>query len=305
MGVKSQTISNGVAHLKEFEVVNIVYTTIDKIEHRYIYINPEYPKIYNEILSEKGYKNINRGIVEKLYPPIKKLIGNSYITYKNKKDSKKSNLTKYEIAFSQVCKTIPVNWNNSPEFLTALESYFIHRKQKQSTLTQEGARRMAKKWSEYDIDVIIAAIDMSVENGWTGVFPDKVEDVKSQVPGKDPDQIISENFNSSYSKTFRKYYVAAADLLQKPTDQDLSALAQNMVDLRNVIKQNQSDKVQANMDIPSAGGLVREYVNWLDVQTWINTIEPNMFCVDHKIFQRFTKSYSSDIGADVMEGTMV
>jgi len=84
LGVKPQTISNGIARLSEWHFLVVSYNTrSDGARVRTIFINTEYPLIYKEITGE-AYKNINRGLLKKLYTPIKKLIPPYKKIYNNK-----------------------------------------------------------------------------------------------------------------------------------------------------------------------------------------------------------------------------
>jgi len=63
----------------------------------------------------------------------------------------------------------------SHEFISAWDSFLKHRKQLKKTLTPLAAERTLKKLSQYAIPVAIEALNRSVENGWTGVFPESVK----------------------------------------------------------------------------------------------------------------------------------
>ena len=89
MGMRTpQTISNAIHNLRRHEIIIIKW---DKKQNRQIYLNPEYPKIYFQILTEKGYKGINVTLLKKLYPPIIKIIdpyNKNYSPLNIKEDSK-------------------------------------------------------------------------------------------------------------------------------------------------------------------------------------------------------------------------
>ena len=109
LGVKTQTISNGINHLKEWEVIIVEYTTDREKQTRHIYLNPEYSHIYNEMLTDEGYKKINRGVLKNLYPSIKNLIApykkiNSLLKEEedSKKDSKKDSSYKAPFKNGQI-----------------------------------------------------------------------------------------------------------------------------------------------------------------------------------------------------------
>lgn len=74
LGVGPQTITNAISNLKKHHyILTIEERTTDGRNVRRIFINPEYPLIYRNLVVE-GYKNINGPLLENLYPSIKKLI---------------------------------------------------------------------------------------------------------------------------------------------------------------------------------------------------------------------------------------
>ena len=75
LGVKGQTISNAISNLKSMEIINVEYLQrSDGMQVRRIFINAEYQNIFQQMITEEGYKNINIDILKKLYPPIKFII---------------------------------------------------------------------------------------------------------------------------------------------------------------------------------------------------------------------------------------
>ena len=74
-----------------------------------------------------------------------------------------------------IYKNIPKDWSENNNFYESLLSYLNHRKQKNQTPTEEASRRMGMKLSRYPIEIAIAALDRSADNGWTGVFPESVK----------------------------------------------------------------------------------------------------------------------------------
>ncbi len=167
LGVNKQTISNGVANLKQWELIIVKLKYDDQLERteRRIFLNPEYPLIYSQMLTEKGYKKINKTILKNLYPSIKNLIGSYYI--RNKEDSKIDSK-------KTILENLPNEWIKNRTFKKSLRSYLIHRKEKKQPLTQEACKQLAKKLSKHSIEIAITALDNSTSNGWTGVFPESI-----------------------------------------------------------------------------------------------------------------------------------
>jgi len=94
LGLKGQTISNAISNLKFWELINVEYLKLpDGREVRKIFINPEYSSIFQKMITEEGYNNINRGILKKLYPSIIKII-TPYKKSLTKEDIKEDNKNK-------------------------------------------------------------------------------------------------------------------------------------------------------------------------------------------------------------------
>ncbi len=60
----------------------------------------------------------------------------------------------------------------------SLITWIKYRKQKRSALQPMTIDNLVKKWMKYSDSVISKAIDDSIENGWTGCFPEKLEGEK-------------------------------------------------------------------------------------------------------------------------------
>ena len=84
---KPQTITNGVTKLKDLYYIEVEYhTMLNGLQGRNIFINKNYPGIYERYLKEV-YKNFTDPLLKSLYPPIKNLI-DPYKKINTKEDSK-------------------------------------------------------------------------------------------------------------------------------------------------------------------------------------------------------------------------
>ena len=61
---------------------------------------------------------------------------------------------------------------NTPEFVAAWDEFQEHRKQKRQKVTSLAAKKLFNKFLEYPPERNIAAINDSIMNGYTGVFPE-------------------------------------------------------------------------------------------------------------------------------------
>ena len=84
------------------------------------------------------------------------------------------NTNKKKTSKNLLMELLPNKWKDNQPFQESLQSYLTHRKEKRQTLTPEACKRLAKKLSKYSISTVITALDNSVDNGWTGVFPESV-----------------------------------------------------------------------------------------------------------------------------------
>ena len=74
IGVKGQTITNGVSKLEKYGFIKVTYSRrANGNQKRTIFVNYGYQHTYRDMVQE-AYKIINRGILKNLYTHIKKLI---------------------------------------------------------------------------------------------------------------------------------------------------------------------------------------------------------------------------------------
>lgn len=74
VGVEKQTITNSVGKLKELYYIKVEYRTLaNGVQGRRIFIDERYPAIYSKYIRQV-YKNINNGILTRIYPPISTII---------------------------------------------------------------------------------------------------------------------------------------------------------------------------------------------------------------------------------------
>lgn len=68
----------------------------------------------------------------------------------------------------------PQEWKNDKSFQESIKDFIQHRKEKGSKLTKVAASRLAKKLTNHPIQIATQALELSMENGWQGVFPESV-----------------------------------------------------------------------------------------------------------------------------------
>ena len=312
MGMRTpQTISNAINNLRQWEVIIVEW---DKKQNRQIYLNPEYPKIYSQILTEKGYKGINNILLKKLYPPIIKIIPpyNKNYTPNIKEDSKEENKKEKKLnkksSINLFNQYFSKEWKDDESFQKVLTEFITHRNQIRKPVTELAAKKLATKLTKYSCWVARTALQASVENSWTGVFPESVKSTDEDSTELPPQEIIQHYFkgkkDSMYADTFYEGTVCdAEDLLMDRTNGQCSQLARNVVALYDWIACTQTEEAREHRDIPSPGLLIGNYVMWLERQTGWLSIEPRLFTHDNSIFRRkFLPKESNEIGFDVITG---
>ena len=70
---------------------------------------------------------------------------------------------------------LPEAWEKNHILNKAVRDYCKHREEKGNKLTNIACTKLARKLQKYSVETAIIALDRSVENGWTGVFPESVE----------------------------------------------------------------------------------------------------------------------------------
>jgi hypothetical protein len=97
-----------------------------------------------------------------------------------KKDSKESSISKNskesfnkkDFPKKYIETHLPNNWQDNPSFQETLEEFIQHRKEKKQPITELAGKKLANKLVKYSIQQAIDALNRSIENGWTGVFPE-------------------------------------------------------------------------------------------------------------------------------------
>lgn len=72
----------------------------------------------------------------------------------------------------------PDLWANSSEFMNAWNEYVQYRRDTKKKITPRSAQMLIKKITSYSIPVAIAALNKSIENSWTGVFPESIKETE-------------------------------------------------------------------------------------------------------------------------------
>lgn len=71
--------------------------------------------------------------------------------------------------------SLPDHLANSSEFAECWIGWEQYRKEKKNNLTKESVKRQIKTLSSLTVEQAIETLNKSIENGWVGIFPDKVK----------------------------------------------------------------------------------------------------------------------------------
>jgi hypothetical protein len=237
-------------------------------------------------------------------------------TNKNRDKEKKSVKEKFKnfnLYREIVLNNLPNSWIEDQALLDALDNWLIGRKEKKALPTQTACKLTGKDLSKYSLEVATLALETAAKNGWTGVFPHKIDlDSAShpsrkrnnrQEPDQTPKEIIMEKVNGSYASTFYGYFEAAQDLMPDLSDSEYLDLAQNMVTLRRYMIRKQTDTAKEHDTVPTPGSLVNYYTEWLSMQTWIDDLNPSLYTPDHALFAKFIRYISSNLNVHVLTGS--
>jgi len=108
--------------------------------------------------------------------------------YKNPKGSKDKNPKGsphkgvVETYFKRINKHLPEEWQKDTALQKSLREFALHRKQIHQEVTPLAGKKLANKLRKYDRHTVMIALQRSMENSWTGVFPESV--IKERSRGK-------------------------------------------------------------------------------------------------------------------------
>lgn len=332
LGVKGQTISNAVAKLKYYELIEVGYLQLgDGKQVRRIFINPEYPAIYERMLTET-YKNINKGVLQKLYPSITKII-TPYNKSHNKEDKEIDNkkdkenksilskdFSKEKNLSSKKKQSIQKrNQNFSPlaeKLAKIVQSNKNIKVTKPQIKTWSNEIRKLSEMKEVHINRIENALDWYADNIGGEFIPviesgaslnnkfTQLEDAMKrdkgssfnpkQTPNIDPHELIKEEFKSKdMIKIFTKNcYKPARDLLD---DVDEGELANTLIDFYLEVKKRQDKNLPKNLRgvLPGPIDIIAGYIKWVEKNHWIKHKSTKIFDIGHTLFGRFRRDQAS------------
>jgi len=212
---------------------------------------------------------------------------------------------------------LPKEWIQDKLFMDALNDFCLHRKEKKNALTKISIKRLSNKLKEYPIAIAKMALEKTLENGYSGLFPESIQQTKiNRCHGTDKmlaKQILSTNFNEKYAEKFKERCLEPAlDLIESDTAENEAELASNLCDLYYEFEAKQKPpgddpESQQIWDdfIPSPLIFIEKYIVWLKKQDWLQTITANTFHSKSKLVDTFISRYTKDLGFDILTGRSV
>lgn len=136
---------------------------LDSNSRKLLHIKKEKLSPENQVVDES---HENKGKHKKKLQPENQVPASLY----NKKTNKKTKKEKIKEKFKN---HFPEEWYKNPEFKNLMVDFILHRKQKKSPITPIAAKRLANKLTKFPIEVAIEGIEKTLENGYTGIFPEE------------------------------------------------------------------------------------------------------------------------------------
>ena len=147
-------------------------------------------RLHQQFCTEEGLERLaikisNGGILKSLcrhFEIFMTPIGNLYASYvlghkfsdiSLWNNSAKKQSTSNSLSLEKVLEYFPEEWSKDKSFQKIIKSFLQHRKEINKPLKPQSTQLLANKLGKVDIQTAMQAITTSVENGWTGVFPEK------------------------------------------------------------------------------------------------------------------------------------
>jgi uncharacterized protein YdaU (DUF1376 family) len=95
----------------------------------------------------------------------------------NNKNAKRTRIKREVNApLKEIAIAIPSSLSSSSSFLSSWDEWVIYRKKIKKTMTPMTQEKQLSKMAKWGPDRAIAAINLSIEKGWTGIFEPKKDD---------------------------------------------------------------------------------------------------------------------------------
>ena len=141
---------------------------INEIQDIWADIGGSYTNIY------VGHFNLHREYQYSFIGILKKCYYKSSI--KNKKNINKKNdppnHKEGHTNSSSFLDLFPDEWKEDKTFQDIVEQFEQHRKEIKKKLTKTAQTRLVNKLKSFPKETVISSLELSIENGWTGVFPE-------------------------------------------------------------------------------------------------------------------------------------
>lgn len=215
-------------------------------------------------------------------------------------------------------ESFPKEWVKRREFRRSAVNFYLHRREVgKRGLTPRAIKMLSKKLIRFKMREVIDAFDLSVANGYIGVFPksngiSKVATATKQIP---PKMVLKQHFESDAKSWIQNCYLPALHLVGKENAYQLSkqlchtASWYDKKQRRPIYKKipKLSDPLFTDYSrwtnvIPGSKSFIKKYIEWLKDQTWLDQIQTNMFQPESKVFQKFLKILQKSAGCDFFTG---
>jgi len=223
--------------------------------------------------------------------------------------------------YKELLQYFPTEWQEDKTFKVAIKNFVTNRKEMRRPLTKLACKKIYNKLNIHPKQVVIEALERSVENGWTSVFP-RASNTKSNPTLADVLSITTKRCNLSkqeargFTRLIRdnkdkfinkaEFASALSNLLIWLTNMQMVPSQRKLIKALHSKNELTRKKAEVWMSkIPSPFMLVQEYLKWLDNQNWLKHWGKHTLNQDGNLFRSFLNTYQKRIGYNVFSGERI
>ena len=220
-----------------------------------------------------------------------------------------------EFVESETCMDLVKDWIQS-------------RRELKRRFTSVAVKRAANKINKFKLGAVISALECSIDNSYTGIFPESFtsnyeEDLDESKPMKDKISAVAHlsdlfggarilgfnGYDNPEEVFFEDIYRPARrlGLLEKPVSLS-DTLFEMMAGLSTIkLKGEQENNGEYWWYQYAPRQTMIRYIEWLADQSWLNNPNLGLFTLDSSVFQNFVRqeSKSNNSGRSILYGDLI
>lgn len=234
----------------------------------------------------------------------KKIKKKSYQKKKEKKEIKrKKDIEEGKDPILELFKDeLPEGHKKRRDLFKMIEEFHLFRKQLGFPLKKQSAKIIANKFKRFSPDICLHSLELSIMNGWRGVFPESVDerDLQGGCHPQDTPTDLLDDFLHDHQRFVSKRKVLEKDILPTLLNlvsslSDLKQLAcvRNLLLMLHEVDEEQRETGAHEISVlPTSTRLVQDFIEFLveSKTEWLDNVNEKMFKKDSKIFQQFVIS---------------